>query len=453
MSRYTTQLRWIVEQLSEGLTVPEGQEYPNAVYNYIGLLSYPLFDPSYRSQLNDKIINHFYFQEIGFETPKQFAWMLKRTMNEIMPKYNALYEAQLDLDAHPLADYWRHIDETRTGEKTGSVEFEKDTDGTTSGTTSDTEQLQGEKTLASASDTSNDVDEKVFDVITKLKTFNTQDELTISTTDQTTHNTSDQKTYNVTDTETPNVTVEETFTNYHEKETDTRSITTTFGKITDRDDTTTGSSSVEGRNVFSDTPMSMLSQSGSPSISGLDYATNVTYDDSVTTTRDVLDGRTVDSGSDTEAHSGMLDKNITGSKAESTTGTTTDKRTGTETLTKSGTDTDVKSGTETTDKTGTISEANSVEREITRTDEGSSTKNETETQETIVAKSGTSSGTSATNEAGSSTSTENKENVRDFTEFGRNHNQAWLLKEFASNYINIDMMIIQELEPLFMGVW
>ena len=122
MSKYTTQLRWIVEQLGNGIDIPEGQEYADIVYKYIGLDKYPIYDEEYRTMLNDKIINHFYFREIGFETAAQFAWYMRRTMNEIMPKYNKLYLA-LETDfVHPLSDWTRHrvIDEERatTGEST-----------------------------------------------------------------------------------------------------------------------------------------------------------------------------------------------------------------------------------------------------------------------------------------------------------------------------------------------
>jgi len=175
MSKYTTQLRWIVEQMGQGLEVPEGQEYADAVYKYIGLSKYPIFDETYRSKLNDKIIDHFFFKEIGFETAAQFAFYMRRTMNEIMPKYNALYRAQLTMDSeHPLSDFTSHRTE----------EWEAHVDD---------------------------------DVATTNET-----ESTGSTSSQTTdHN----------------------------------------------------------RNVYQDTPMSLLSNEGDPSIEGLDYATNVTYDD------------------------------------------------------------------------------------------------------------------------------------------------------------------------------
>lgn len=108
MSKYTTQLRWICEQLGSGLDVPEGQEYADAVYKYIGLDKYPIYDEEYRTKLNDKIIDHYWFREIGFETAAQFAWYLRRTMNEIMPKYNRLYESLLTDLNHPLSDWTRH---------------------------------------------------------------------------------------------------------------------------------------------------------------------------------------------------------------------------------------------------------------------------------------------------------------------------------------------------------
>ena len=60
----------------------------------IGLKDYPIFDENYRKQLNDKIINHFYFREISAETETQFRFFINRKMAEIMPYYNKLYESE-----------------------------------------------------------------------------------------------------------------------------------------------------------------------------------------------------------------------------------------------------------------------------------------------------------------------------------------------------------------------
>lgn len=61
----------------------------------LGLRDYPIFDESYREQLNGKIIEHYWFREIGLETPGLFKRFLNRKMNEIMPYYNQLYESTL----------------------------------------------------------------------------------------------------------------------------------------------------------------------------------------------------------------------------------------------------------------------------------------------------------------------------------------------------------------------
>lgn len=59
-----------------------------------GLKSYPIFDENYRDTLNNKILYHYYENEIGFETANLFKFYLNQRMNEIMPYYNTLYENQ-----------------------------------------------------------------------------------------------------------------------------------------------------------------------------------------------------------------------------------------------------------------------------------------------------------------------------------------------------------------------
>lgn len=85
MSRYTIELRYLIEG------------------NYdLGLKDYPIFDESYREQLNNKIIQHYYFREIGFETEALFKNRLDQKMNEIMPYYNQMYESS-KLKIDPLS--------------------------------------------------------------------------------------------------------------------------------------------------------------------------------------------------------------------------------------------------------------------------------------------------------------------------------------------------------------
>lgn len=61
------------------------------------MTSYPIFDENYRNTLNNNILNHYYENEIGFETAPLFRHYLNQTLNEIMPKYNALYQAQKEI--------------------------------------------------------------------------------------------------------------------------------------------------------------------------------------------------------------------------------------------------------------------------------------------------------------------------------------------------------------------
>ena len=62
-----------------------------------GLNDYPIFDNDYRTILNNKILMHYYMDEIGFETAGLFKVYLNNKMNEIMPYYNELYKKQKDL--------------------------------------------------------------------------------------------------------------------------------------------------------------------------------------------------------------------------------------------------------------------------------------------------------------------------------------------------------------------
>ena len=55
---------------------------------------YPIFDETYRETLNQNILNHYYNDEIGFETASLFRFHLKARLNEIMPYYNNLYKIQ-----------------------------------------------------------------------------------------------------------------------------------------------------------------------------------------------------------------------------------------------------------------------------------------------------------------------------------------------------------------------
>lgn len=135
MSKYTTQLRWPIEQKlkDEGKSFSE-DNWPT-VYKMLGLDDYPIFDETYRQTLNDKIIRAYYFREIGFETMGMFRWQMHRFMHEIMPYYNQMYKSE-KLVTEPMLsrnmDYtekWTR-DETITNADKGTSDTTDNTDTT-----------------------------------------------------------------------------------------------------------------------------------------------------------------------------------------------------------------------------------------------------------------------------------------------------------------------------------
>lgn len=91
MSKYTTQLRYPIEQKLKDKKLDNIEDNWAYIYEAIGLNDYPIFDEGYRETLNNKIIRHYYFREIGLETLGLFKVFMRRTMYEIMPYYNQLY--------------------------------------------------------------------------------------------------------------------------------------------------------------------------------------------------------------------------------------------------------------------------------------------------------------------------------------------------------------------------
>lgn len=114
----------------------------------IGLKDYPIFDENYRQTLNEKIINHYYFREIGMETAELFKRYLNMTMCEIMPYYNQLYKSEL-LEFNPFYNVDKTIDYNRTGNITtentgensetftGNIVGKSTTNATTNATTTE----------------------------------------------------------------------------------------------------------------------------------------------------------------------------------------------------------------------------------------------------------------------------------------------------------------------------
>ena len=116
MSKYSLQLRWLVEQaLANGGWELHEDNWNNA-YEKLGLADYPIFDEAYRETLNNKIIRHYWMYEIGSETAGLFRWNLRDAMFMVMPYYNQMYLSEIAAKGiRPLIDHARTITEDATG--------------------------------------------------------------------------------------------------------------------------------------------------------------------------------------------------------------------------------------------------------------------------------------------------------------------------------------------------
>ena len=88
------------------------------------MTSYPIFDENYRDTLNHNILYHYYNSEIGFETASLFRLYLNQKLNEIMPKYNALYKAQKKILDDNLLLSNVNLTESLTGSNTTQTNSE-----------------------------------------------------------------------------------------------------------------------------------------------------------------------------------------------------------------------------------------------------------------------------------------------------------------------------------------
>lgn len=74
-----------------------------------------------REQLNKKILDHYKYREIGFETVGRFLDELEISLNEIMPKYNLLFlSCDQDFNVIWNVDYKKEIAMKREGENSNT---------------------------------------------------------------------------------------------------------------------------------------------------------------------------------------------------------------------------------------------------------------------------------------------------------------------------------------------
>ena len=396
----------------------------------IALNNYPIFDEGHRAILNNKIIRHYYFREICCDSPERFNFYLETKMDEIMPYYNQLYKSEL-LEYNPLATEFYSETNSLSKEAKKAVEnyikkiAEESTGDNYSG--SKRENLN-EDTKRDASGTETN------------KTTRTDKLKEVAVSAETNSNT---RTDDLTES------VESTSGNTKNSDATNNSTTTNALKTTNSSENSgSGTSKTSGNKVtgFSDIP-----QAG--------YETTVTEnaDGSVTTTsKGYLTTRTTESTNEQNA--------------------TTTKETGKATTDNTGTVT-VKSELKQKDE---ISETNSSTKTNTGTVENAGSVDKTVTKDNTGTQNNDSDGATTETETGSKTNKNNiyedtqrnvfvssknvgenaeqekrheKENGELFAEGRRGISPADLIRKYREIIQNIDMMIIDELNDLFMGVF
>ena len=133
------------------------------------LSTYPLYTPEHqtkftevmtRDELNERLLNHFKYREIGFETFGRFLDELEIAMKEIMPYYNQFFISQDIING--LEDIFGNLDVKE--------EFEEETTGSGSSSDSEIEKIDSEvESESSGSSSGSDSSETNSTITTKGK--------------------------------------------------------------------------------------------------------------------------------------------------------------------------------------------------------------------------------------------------------------------------------------------
>lgn len=128
MSKYTTQVRFICEQmagLDESTGFNDVSEVIDAAIPKIFDFDWPIYDETHRQELERKFLMHYYTREIGFETYGLWKLKLNTKLNEIMPYFNELYASVQYLN-NPMDD----VDYKRVIDGTENMRRDEDTEST-----------------------------------------------------------------------------------------------------------------------------------------------------------------------------------------------------------------------------------------------------------------------------------------------------------------------------------
>lgn len=111
--------------------------------------------PEWKEELEQLIIDEYYFHEIGQETPGRFKHYFSTLMRKIMPYYNSLYASTL-LGGDPLINYRMVEETTGTATNTGTTAGETETTSTGQLTKTDYPQTGSDSDIPTEQSNAND---------------------------------------------------------------------------------------------------------------------------------------------------------------------------------------------------------------------------------------------------------------------------------------------------------
>lgn len=470
MSNFTTELRYILESYNGQTENGPASKVNEVIENTRTQLfdfDYPhaSMTQSEKEHLEKHFMLHYYTREIGFETMGLFKIKLQSKLWDIMPKYEKLYALEhLNLDFFSDVDYTRKLDsqtdqDGTTSKMSGSVEHAnsgKETNITTGGWKDQkdggtTETTTGSIEREDTTQTDLSKDGKVIDT-TEFGKVVTQSGSEVD--EKTGH---DDKNITGTIEKTTEFGKESTETGGYQDQTQYGKTETTSGGYTD---TFTG----DQRNLHSDTPQSAvdLSNASEAYVSDLqkridNLETQRVYDDqeaasggSDTTTRTFQNQKTTEGGDQTETtvYGEALAPYQEETAYNSTNTKTFDQRASTDSGDEVKT-TEFDDYKETTENSGSITETyNDLTKEIEDDSSTQRTYNNLKVEDENLKKL-TDTYNNLLNEI-------DKTDVVDLTEriYGNvNGNNIEKFIKYKDNILNIELMIIKELNVLFMGLW
>ena len=122
MSRYTIQLRDVVNLLGMDEVLSWFKSYDEAEFLTIDELNVIKERGTWsKDRLAEKIVNHYWTYEIGYETPALFAHQVQVQMNEMMEEYMPLiYSASIKFDPLVNVDFTETFHQEDSGNATNA---------------------------------------------------------------------------------------------------------------------------------------------------------------------------------------------------------------------------------------------------------------------------------------------------------------------------------------------